>query len=59
MRHFVIVGVLVLLLSILTFWGLEAMGLMPVQASLQAQTVDWMFRLEMAVISFLFALIVR
>jgi len=58
MRHFVIVGVLVLLLSILTFWGLEAMGLMPVQASLQAQTVDWMFRLEMAVISFLFALIV-
>jgi cytochrome c oxidase subunit 2 len=58
MRHFVIVGVLVLLLSILTFWGLEAVGLMPVQASLQAQTVDWMFRLEMAVISFLFALIV-
>ena len=58
MRHFVIVGVLVLLLSILMFWGLEAMGLMPVQASLQAQTVDWMFRLEMAVISFLFALIV-
>jgi cytochrome c oxidase subunit 2 len=58
MRHFVIVGVLVLLLSILTFGGLEAVGLMPVQASLQAQTVDWMFRLEMAVISFLFALIV-
>ncbi len=58
MRHFVIVGVLVLLLSILTFWGLDAVGLMPVQASLQAQTVDWMFRLEMAVISFLFALIV-
>jgi len=58
MRHFVIVGVLVLLLSVLTFWGLEAVGLMPVQASLQAQTVDWMFRLEMAVISFLFALIV-
>ncbi len=58
MRHFVIVGVLVILLSILTFWGLEAVGLMPVQASLQAQTVDWLFRLEMAVISFLFALIV-
>ncbi|MFO3797006.1 MAG: cytochrome c oxidase subunit II transmembrane domain-containing protein, partial [Anaerolineales bacterium] len=58
MRHFVIVGILVLLFSILTFFGLQAIGLMPVQASLQAKTVDWMFNLEMAVISFLFALIV-
>ncbi len=58
MRHFVIVGILVLLLSILTFLGLDAIGLMPVQASLQAQTVDWIFRLQMAIISFLFALVV-
>lgn len=58
MRHFVIVSILVLLFSLLTFFGLQAIGLMPVQASLQAETVDWMFNLEMAAISFLFALIV-
>lgn len=58
MRHFVIVGILVLLFAALTFLGLRAVGLMPVEAALQAEIVDWMFELEMAVISFLFALIV-
>ncbi len=58
MRHYVIVGVLVLLFATLTFFGLRAVGLMPVEAALQAEIVDWMFELEIAVISFLFALIV-
>lgn len=58
MRHFVIVGILVVIFSVLTFLGLQAVGLMPVQASAQAEIVDWMFTLEIAVISFLFALIV-
>nr|BAL54384.1 cytochrome c oxidase subunit II [uncultured Chloroflexota bacterium] len=58
MRHFLIVGVLVALVSVLTFLGLQSVGLMPKQASLQSGVVDWMFTLEFAAISFLFALVV-
>jgi cytochrome c oxidase subunit II len=58
MRHFVVVGILVVIMSILTYLGLAAVGLMPVAASAQAGPIDWLWNLEVMTISFLFALIV-
>jgi cytochrome c oxidase subunit 2 len=58
MRHFIIVGILVIVLAFLTYIGLDAAGLMPVQASAEAVIVDWLWNLEVMTISFLFALIV-
>jgi cytochrome c oxidase subunit 2 len=56
-RHFVIVGILVIVTTVLTYLGLNAAGLMPVEASAQAVPIDWLWNLEMATISFLFSLI--
>ncbi|NJC94829.1 MAG: cytochrome c oxidase subunit II [Anaerolineales bacterium] len=58
MRHFVIVGILVIAMAVLTYFGLNAAGLMPEAASLQAGPIDWLWNLEVMVISFLFALII-
>lgn len=58
MRDFIIVGVLVLILSVLVFFGLDAIGILPASASAQAETIDWLFNLELIAISFLFSLIV-
>ena len=57
-RHFVIVGILVLVMSVLIYYGLDSAGLMPVEASAQARDIDWMWNLEVIAMSFLFALIV-
>lgn len=57
MRHFVIVGILVIIMAVLTYVGLDSAGLMPVQASTQAVDIDWMWNLEVIAISFLFSLI--
>lgn len=58
MRHFIIAGILVIVAAILTYLGLDAIGLMPVQASAQAVSIDWLWNWEVMTISFLFALIV-
>jgi cytochrome c oxidase subunit 2 len=58
MRHYVIAGILTIIGAVLTYAGLMAVGLMPVEASVQAKSVDWLWNLEMITISFLFALIV-
>jgi cytochrome c oxidase subunit 2 len=58
MRHFVIVGILVLVMAVLTYVGLEAVKLMPVEASLQSISIDWLWNWELVAISFLFALII-
>jgi cytochrome c oxidase subunit 2 len=58
MRHFVIAGILVIVIALLTYFGLNAAGLMPVEASAQAAPIDWMWNLELIAMSFLFALIV-
>jgi cytochrome c oxidase subunit 2 len=58
MRHFVIVGILVIAATILTYLGLDKANLMPLAASVQAIPIDWLWDLEMITISFLFALIV-
>lgn len=57
MRHFVVVGILVIVVSILVYIGMAAVGLMPVAASVQAGPIDRLWNLELVTISFLFALI--
>jgi len=58
MRHLIIAGLLVILVTALLIFGLGQVRLLPVAASLQAVPIDAMFRLEFQVIAFLFALIV-
>jgi cytochrome c oxidase subunit 2 len=58
MRHFVIVGILVIVLAVLTYVGLNSAGLMPVPASAQAVPIDWLWDLQVKAMSFLFSLIV-
>jgi cytochrome c oxidase subunit II len=58
MRHFVVVGILVIVFSVLTYVGLNSIGLMPVEASAQAVPIDWLWNLEVMMMSFLLALIV-
>jgi len=58
MRHFVVVGIFVIVVSILTYVGLDAAELMPAQASAQAVSIDWLWDLQLVAMSFLFALIV-
>jgi cytochrome c oxidase subunit 2 len=58
MRHFVIVGILVVATTILTYVGLNSADLMPVAASAQAAPIDQMWNLELIFMSFFFALIV-
>ena len=57
-RHFVIVGVLIIVIAVLIYVGLDSAGLMPVEASSQAVDIDWMWNLEVVAMSFLFSLIV-
>ncbi len=57
MKRFIFVGILVLLLSVLVFVGLVNAKILPVEASLQAGPVDWLFHFHFAGIAFLFSLI--
>ncbi len=57
MRHFVIVGVLVVIVTVLVYLFLSNVGLLPIAASQQAQPIDELFNLHFLVISFLFSLI--
>ncbi len=58
MRHFVIVGVLVAITTVLVYLFLTNAGLLPVEAASQAVLIDQLFNLHWALISFLFSLIV-
>ena len=62
MQHFVIVGILVIAMTVLTYLGIDALGLAkqmnPVAASAQAVAIDQLWNWEIIVISFLFSLIV-
>jgi cytochrome c oxidase subunit 2 len=58
MRHFLVVGILVIVMAVLTYAGLNAVGLMPVEASAQAVSIDWLWNWQIVTISFLFSLIV-
>ena len=57
MRHFVIVGILVIIVAVLGFAGLQRADLMPAAASAQSVPIDWLWNVELATLSFLAALI--
>jgi cytochrome c oxidase subunit 2 len=57
MRHFVVVGILIILASVLLYLGLDSAHLLPVAASAQAVPIDWLWNLLLAAMSFLFSLI--
>ncbi|NMC78131.1 MAG: hypothetical protein GYA59_02110, partial [Chloroflexi bacterium] len=58
MKHFVIAGILVAVLTSLVYYFLQHVGLLPVAASLQAQPIDQLFSIHFFLIAFLFSLIV-
>jgi len=58
MRHYLSAGFLVLVVAIATYLGLEAIHLLPMEASAQAETIDQLWNYQVMAISFLFALIV-
>ncbi len=58
MKHLVIAGILVVIVTAALILGLGQVQLLPTQASAQAKPIDDLFRLEFMVIAFLFALIV-
>ncbi|MBM4425067.1 MAG: cytochrome c oxidase subunit II [Chloroflexi bacterium] len=58
MKHFIVVGVLVIIVAALVSMGLGSIQLMPTQASAQAVPIDNLFGMHVKVISFLFSLIV-
>lgn len=57
-RHFVIAGVLVVVVAVLLYLLLRSALPLPLQASAQAEQIDWLFQAHMMLISALFALVV-
>jgi len=58
MKHFVVAGLLVIVLTVLLILGAGQVRLLPVAASAQAEPIDQLFRLMFFAIAFLFSLIV-
>ncbi len=57
-RHFIIIGILVVIGTFVMFWALTTLLPLPIQASTQAVTVDQVFTLVLFLIAFLFSLVV-
>ena len=57
MKHYLVTGVLVVVMTIMVYLLLTNIGLLPPQASTQAETIDRLFNLHFFLISFLFSLI--
>lgn len=58
MKHYVVAGILTVILTILVFLLLQTIGLLPEAASVQAGPIDRMVEIQVWLISFLFSLIV-
>lgn len=58
MRHFIVAGILVILLMVGTYFLLDNIQLLPEQASLQAVAIDGLFRIDFIAIAILFSLII-
>lgn len=56
-RHFVIIAVLIGVMTVISYAGLNWVGLMPVNASAQAGPIDWLFDLEIKLIAFFFSVV--
>lgn len=57
MRHFVIAGILVAVVAVITYLLLVTIGILPEQASAEAVPIDRLFEMHFVAVSFLFALI--
>lgn len=57
-KHFIIVGIGIAIVGVALYLLLSAGFPLPVEASEQAQTIDWLFNLHFILIAFLFALVV-
>ena len=57
-RHFIIVGVLVAIVTVLLYWLLDSALPLPAKASIEAVTIDQLIGWHLWIISFLFALVV-
>ncbi len=58
LRHYIVIAVLIAIVSVLTYLGLDGLELMPVPAAAQAGPIDWLMDLQVKLIAFFFALIV-
>jgi cytochrome c oxidase subunit II len=58
MKHYVFAGILTAILTVVTYLFLQAIGLLPPPASVQAEPIDSMIEIQLGLISFLFSLIV-
>jgi len=58
MRNFVVVGILIVVGTVLAYFGITFIWQMPVEASVQSVPIDWLWNLHMKILAFLFALIV-
>jgi len=58
MKHFVIAGILVVIVTALLIFGMQFVRILPVSAAAQAVPIDNLFHLEFNIIAFLFSLIV-
>ena len=58
MKHFIVAGLLVIIVSVLLILGLNAIDLVPNLASEEGEFVDQMFRAQTYVIAFIFSLII-
>lgn len=57
-KHFIIVGIGIVIVTILLYFLLDAGFPLPPSASEQATTIDWLFTSHILLIAFLFALVV-
>lgn len=58
MKHFILIAILVAASTLFVHTGLDAIGLLPAQASVQAVSIDRLLDVHLWLISFLFSLIV-
>lgn len=56
-KHLIIMSVLILVLTVIVYYGLMASGLFPAQAATQAVPIDWLFDIEIKLIAFFFSVI--
>jgi cytochrome c oxidase subunit 2 len=57
-RHFIIVGVLIAISTVVLYWLLSTVLPLPAQASIEAETIDTLISWHLWLIAFLFALVV-
>ena len=57
-KHFIIIGLLIAVVSVLAYFAIINSGMMPIQASAQSAPIDWLFDLQFKLMAFFFAVII-